>query len=292
VGVYELDLRAYLVEYPNVELVKKFKIKIIWCQVTDLQPTPVTRQTYDVYTPAIQFSTVDFVQTPLCGYDLEYEYRIKNIEKGTYTPLPSWLKQVSHLSFDVFTMDPTSLGKYYISVIGKVPAMYMDLPYEEELIIELRVKDGCEDDQVTNLSVVADTLYNVAEDGLVRYMPTWSHSEEGCPIEYLVSRVVGGVERPLSADEETVLKHFNTTGWLDLETSDYALDGEVWTIRLFMRSSFSKSPLRDGAHIFDIEFRDICWDSKLLAASFEEAFMLYEVWQMQSNLFTKMVDAS
>lgn len=72
VGVYDLEIRAYLVDYPNVELVKPFRVEIIWCQVTDLDLTPVPKQVYDVYTPAIQFSTLDFVQTPDCGYDLDY----------------------------------------------------------------------------------------------------------------------------------------------------------------------------------------------------------------------------
>ena len=54
-------MRAYLVNYPNVELVKPFQVEIIYCQVTDMTFTPVPTQFYDVYTPAIQFSTVDFV---------------------------------------------------------------------------------------------------------------------------------------------------------------------------------------------------------------------------------------
>ena len=65
-------MRAYLVNYPQVELIKRFTVEIIWCQVTDLAQTPVPNQVYDLYTPAIQFSTVDFVQTPSCEYTLEY----------------------------------------------------------------------------------------------------------------------------------------------------------------------------------------------------------------------------
>ena len=67
---------------------------------------------------------------------------------------------------------------------------------------------------------------------------------------------------------------------MTLSTSDYALDGEIWTIRLFMRSTFSSTDKRDGAHIFDIEFRDICWDSVLLEASFDETYLMYDVWEM------------
>jgi len=257
-----------------------------------MDQTSLAPQEYDVYTPAIQFSTVDFTQTPACGYTLEYEYMLKDEETGEYIPLPDWIQVVGHLSFDVFTDNPENLGKYKIAVVGKVPAAYMENVYTEELLIDLWVMDGCEDDDVTNLTTIDDTLYYIAEDGLVSYQPTWTHSELGCPILYMVSRIVDGVERDLTPEEALVLTHNSANGWLDLQTSDYALDGEVWTIRLFMRSEFSKSDKKDGAHVFAIEFRDICWDSELTAAIFDLETFTYDVWQMQSNIFTKMVDES
>lgn len=72
-----------------------------------------------------------------------------------------------------------------------------------------------------------------------------------------------GTERELTTAEKLVLRHDASNGWMNLTTDNYALDGEFWTIRLFMRSSFSTSPKMDGAHVFKIEFRDICWDSVL-----------------------------
>jgi len=41
----------------------------------------------------------------------------------------------------------------------------------------------------------------------------------------MVTRIEGGVERALTADEKLVLTHDNTNGWMQLNTSDYALDG-------------------------------------------------------------------
>lgn len=41
VNVYELDLRAYLVNYPEVELIKRFRVEVFWCQVTGLTPKPI-----------------------------------------------------------------------------------------------------------------------------------------------------------------------------------------------------------------------------------------------------------
>lgn len=123
-------------------------------------------------------------------------------------------------------------------------------------------------------------------------MPTWTHTEVGCPFTYEIGRLddTTGVERALTADEASVLVIDPTNGHLDILTSDYALDGEIWTIRLYMRSTFATNPKQDGPIIFDIEFRDICWDSNLQAASFVDTVVYYDVWQLQSNLFDKMVD--
>ena len=52
-GVYNLELRAYLVNYPAVELLKPFIVEIVYCQVTDLDQTLLPVQKYDIYTPAI-----------------------------------------------------------------------------------------------------------------------------------------------------------------------------------------------------------------------------------------------
>lgn len=41
VGVYNLEMRSYLVNYPTVELVQPFVLDINWCQVTDLELFPI-----------------------------------------------------------------------------------------------------------------------------------------------------------------------------------------------------------------------------------------------------------
>ena len=52
-GVYDLKMRVYLLNYPDVELEKTFKVEIIWCQVTDLDLTPVPLQAYKIFLPKI-----------------------------------------------------------------------------------------------------------------------------------------------------------------------------------------------------------------------------------------------
>ena len=55
----------------------------------------------------------------------------------------------------------------------------------EELLIELQVKDACQEDEVDNLSTIdALVVYYIAEDEIVLYDPTWSHTIDGCPFTY------------------------------------------------------------------------------------------------------------
>ena len=65
-------------------------VDITACVVLDMHQTPVADQSYNVYTPAIDFVVEPFTLTPLCGYDLDYTIRLKSHD-GSYSPLPSWL---------------------------------------------------------------------------------------------------------------------------------------------------------------------------------------------------------
>ena len=155
----------------------------------------------------------------------------------------------------------------------------MTVPFENELLIDVRLDLACQIDEVINLSLISDTKYYIAQDGLKEFKPEWTHTVPACPVEYGVSRIIDGAERPLNSAEKLVLTHFSlTNGWLDLQTSDYALDGEVWSINLFMRSIYSNAPKRDGELVFEIEFRDNCWDSILEPAKFRETSATYDLW--------------
>ena len=56
---------------------------------------------------------------------------------------------------------------------------------------------------------------------------------------YTVARVVGGVEQSLTAFETAALTFDSADGSLDILSTDYSLDGEVWTIRLICSSDYS-----------------------------------------------------
>jgi len=109
---------------------------------------------------------MDFVQSPDCGYTLDYTIKIKNTIDNTYTPLPNWLEIVGFLSFSVFTSDSKALGLYNISIIGSVPLNSTSPQYSEELLIELKVNLDCEKDEVIQLNTPINyTLYDIVESG-------------------------------------------------------------------------------------------------------------------------------
>ena len=78
-----------------------------------------------------------------------------------------------------------------------------------------------------------------------------------------IARVENGIARSLNSQEQAIFTHSLTNGVTSFETSDYSLDGEIWTIKISKRSQYSTGSQAEGAYVIDIEFRDICWDSNL-----------------------------
>ena len=60
----------------------------------------------------------------------------------------------------------------------------------------------------------------------------------------------------MTPEEYNVVSHFIADGRMAYITSDFSLDGDIWKVRLYKRSTYSLSPAGDGVYIFDIEFRD------------------------------------
>ena len=66
---------------------------------------------------------------------------------------------------------------------------------------------------------------------------------------------------------------------MSYETSDYDLDGQIWKIRLYKKSTYSITAKAEAEYLFDIEFKDICWESVLLSAEFENPDYVFDLWQ-------------
>ena len=78
----------------------------------------------------ISFSYIDFVQYPICGYALDYTFRLINQSTGVATALPAWITR-SGFNFDVYNTDPSTVGAWIIEVTGSVPTAYMNPVYSE-----------------------------------------------------------------------------------------------------------------------------------------------------------------
>ena len=184
------------------------------------------------------------------------------------------------------------MGLYTIAVTATVPLALMNPEFKETLFIDLEVLNECEIDSVTPLTSIPYQLYYIAEDPLFSFNPSWNSVIAGCPTFFDIEIDDGGVWRPLSAAELAVISFNSADGSFSFQTSDYALDGQIWLLNVFKKSTYSIGVAGKGEYIFDLEFRDICWDSTLTAAQFLQLDYIYDLWQAQDLRYSQMVDSS
>lgn len=89
-----------------------------------------------------------------------------------------------------------------------------------------------------------------------------------------------------------MISHTTQDGQFSYFTEDFTLDTQVWTIRVYRRSTYSLSPMRDGEYLFDILFLDVCWDAEFEKATFTFDEYLFDLWQHQQIYFTEAEDKS
>ena len=97
---------------------------------------------------------------------------------------------------------------------------------------------------------------------------------------YEIGRIddLTGLERPLTLDELAVITFDSSNGQMSYQTSNYELDGEIWTIRLYKKSTYTITAMQEGEYLFDIEFKDICWESVLVSAEFLNPDYVFDLW--------------
>ena len=76
---------------------------------------------------------------------------------------------------------------------------------------------------------------------------------------------------------------------MEYSTDNFALDGETWIVSIKMVSTFSNQP-DEPQYVFDIEFRDSCWDASIQAAEFSNYDYIYDLWQYEVLNFGPMLD--
>ena len=146
--------------------------------------------------------------------------------------MPSFISETTK-TFTVVSNSPTDVLNYDIAIIGAVPVGFP--AFSDEQIIKLVVSNGCLLDAVTTNSPasIADLTYTMTLTGLLSWSPTWSSTVAGCPLSYNIGRVVTSTEQALAAHETAVLTHSTVDGSLSLNSNDFALDKEIWQIKLY-----------------------------------------------------------
>ena len=140
---------------------------------------------------------------------------------------------------------------------GSVPTGYP--VFSDELTISLDVANGCLNDEVTATgTAISNFSYYVQKTGQLSWSPTWSSTVTGCPLTFKIGRIVNDVEQALTSHETAALTHSTSNGSLTLLSTDLTLHDEVWTIKLYKKSTYSTHVNAEGIYQFSITFVDPC----------------------------------
>ena len=155
--------------------------------------------------------------------------------------------------------------------------------------VPITIDNDCSKDLVTPLDSIPNQLYYIARGGTRSFAPSWSHSESDCPTHFEIAIVKDGVERALTPLEQSVIAFSTKDGAVSYATDNFALDGQTWTVSVKMKSTYSAQP-DTPQYLFDITFRDSCWDALLAAAQFVSTNHTYDLWQLETLDFAAMKD--
>ena len=160
------------------------------CQIKSLSSTQVPAQVYEIFKEAKEFNFLQFVQSPACSYQLEYEVRLKD-KSGSYSELPLFMSY-NELALRAESSEISDLGDYDISVVAVVVDGNQIENISEELIIDFTVLNGCKDDEVTTDFTVDAVTFDIGVSNDVEIRPTWNaNTISGCPTTFELFRVVG-----------------------------------------------------------------------------------------------------
>ena len=165
----------------------------------------------------------------------------------------------------IFSRDELLVGLHTATITGIMESPLQKI--EQSFDISLFLDIDCTLDVVTPLASIDNQSYLIAVDKLQSFAPTWLQSKPDCPVTYEIMKVVSGAERPLTASELRVITFQESDGSMSYSTNDFDLDGKIWTLSIKMKSTFSKKP-DVVQYVFDIRFRDSCWEANLVPAEF------------------------
>jgi hypothetical protein len=100
-----------------------------------------------------------------------------------------------------------------------------------------------------------------------------------------------GTERSqteFTALEQSVLTLDDVDGKFDVTTDDFALDREIWNLKIYYSPLVSTVENRNNHQTFAIEFKNVCWDADLVAATWFRDELRYELYEQQSFIMSPM----
>ena len=190
-----------------------------------------------------------------------YTFKLKNtvtLAEQTIPVTGLLSKTNGDRTFEVSSTTPAHVGTYEVIVEATTPVGKMAPPVSDQLKIALEVTNECQTDVVTPTATISDRDFIIGQSTKAEftYAPTWSTTVSGCPFTYEVRRVVAAVDQALTAHETAALTFSAADGSFDIYTTDISLDSEVWTLKVFKRSTYALQPGQDGIYQFDITFID------------------------------------
>jgi len=90
-------------------------------------------------------------------------------------------------------------------------------------------------------------------------------SQFGCPFTCELSIKEREMKRTPTAEDYKVISFDKTASLLKIEATNFDLHGRTWTIELTKRSVLSNEPEKAASHLIVVKFKDLCYDSQLVA---------------------------
>lgn len=90
-------------------------------------------------------------------------------------------------------------------------------------------------------NVIPDQVYSINFDNLVILSPEYVNELPDCPKEFHTKRIVDGVEQSFTEVEQKVVSSDLENGLFSINTDNFALHNETWTIKLSIISIESTS---------------------------------------------------
>ena len=105
--------------------------------------------------------------------------------------------------------------------------------------------------------------------------PLFTQSDSLCPAQFGISIIDGGNEVALNGDQIATLTPNMVTNELTINTSDLALHGQVWTVKVYLTSTQSLQVGSQGSYEFDITLTNPCTLDTITASATINAVSYY-----------------